>query len=106
MTNETLIDAMVEAIAAAVLAKIGQSTINEELDMLRDEMTRVHNRILEITKRQDSLETVVGDNVLDVTKLEMTIEGMSEQLTQDDVAGIVRDTLSDVLSGASISIDI
>ena len=106
MNNETLIDAMVEAIATAVLAKIGQSTINQELDMIRTDMTGIHNRILEITKRQDSLETVVGDSVVDITKLEMTIEGMSGQLTQDDVADIVRDTLSDVLSGASISIDI
>jgi hypothetical protein len=91
MNNETLID----AIAAAVLAKIGQNTINSELDMIRTEMTAIHNRILTLTNRVETGET-------DISRLEMLVEGMDESVTRDDVADIIRDTLS----GASLSIDI
>ena len=98
MNNETLID----AIAAAVLAKIGQNTTNEELDMLRDEMTRVHNRILSITNQLDKHDTLIGDCLMDVARVEMTVEALDETVTRDDVVDIVRDTLS----GASLSIDI
>ena len=102
MNNETLIDAMVEAIAAAVLAKIGQSTINQELDMIRSDMTGIHNRILEITRQLDKHDTLIGDCLLDVARVEMTVEALDETVTRDDVVDIVRDTLS----GASLSIDI
>lgn len=102
MNNETLIDTMVEAIAAAVLAKIGKSTVNEELDMLRDEMTRVHNRILALTNKVDTADTVIAECIIDVTRLETRIDDMDEVVTRDDVVDIVRDTLS----GASLSIDI
>jgi hypothetical protein len=91
MNNETLID----AIAAAVLAKIGQSTINQELDMIRTEMTAIHNRILTLTNRVETGE-------IDISRLEMLVEGMDEAVTRDDVADIIRETLS----GASLSIDI
>ena len=102
MNNETLIDAMVEAIAAAVLAKIGQSTINQELDMIRSDMTGIHNRILEITRQLDKHDTLIGDCLLDVARVEMKVEELDETVTRDDVVDIVRDTLS----GASLSIDI
>ena len=98
MNNETLID----AIAAAVLAKIGQATINQELDMIRSDMTGIHNRILEITRQLDKHDTLIGDCIIDVTRLETRIDDMDEVVTRDDVVDIVRDTLS----GASISIDI
>ena len=100
MNNETLIDAMVEAIAAAVLAKIGQSTINQELDMIRSDMTGIHNRILEITRQLDKHDTLIGDCLLDVARVEMTVEALDETVTRDDVVDIVRDTLS----GATLSI--
>jgi archaellum component FlaC len=102
MNNETLIDTMVEAIAAAVLAKIGQSTINQEMDMLRDEMTRVHNRILVLTNKVDTADTVIAECIIDVTRLETRIDDMDDTINRDVVVDIVRDTLS----GASLSIDI
>ena len=102
MNNETLIDTMVEAIAAAVLAKIGKSTINEELDMLRDEMTRVHNRIAALTNKIDTADRTIADCIIDITSLETKLDDMGETVTRDDVVDIVRDTLS----GASLSIDI
>jgi archaellum component FlaC len=98
MDNNSLID----AIAAAVLAKIGQSTINQELDMIRDEMTRVHNRILALTDKVDTADAVIAECLIDVTRLETRIDDMDETVTRDDVVDIVRDTLS----GASLSIDI
>ena len=78
MDNNTLIDTLIDAIATAVLAKIGHSTINEELDMIREEMTRMHNRIATLNDETE------------------------ERPTRDDVADIIRDTLS----GASLSIDL
>jgi acetolactate synthase small subunit len=102
MNNETLIDTMVEAIAAAVLAKIGKSTINEELYMLRDEMTRVHNRIAALTNKIDTADRTIADCIIDITSLETKLDDMGETVTRDDVVDIVRDTLS----GASLSIDI
>jgi archaellum component FlaC len=98
MDNNSLID----AIAAAVLAKIGKSTINEELDMLRDEMTRVHNRIAALTNKIDTADRTIADCIIDVTSLETKLDDMGETVTRDDVVDIVRDTLS----GASLSIDI
>jgi hypothetical protein len=95
MDNETLID----AIAAAVLAKIGQSTINQELDMIRTEMTAIHNRILTLTNRVETGE-------IDISRLEMRVDEAGSSMSQEDVADIVRDSLSDILSGASLSIDI
>ena len=95
MTNETLIDAMVDAIAAAVLAKL-------DLDIIRTDMTGIHNRIAEITRQIDKHDTLIGDCLLDVARVEMTVEALDETVTRDDVVDIVRDTLS----GASLSIDI
>lgn len=91
MTNETLID----AIAAAVLAKL-------DLDIIRTDMTGIHNRILEITRQIDKHDTLIGDCLMDVARVEMTVEALDETVTRDDVVDIVRDTLS----GASLSIDI
>jgi len=98
MDNNTLID----AIAAAVLAKLGQNTINQELDMIRDEMTRVHNRIIALTNKLDTADRTIADCLLDVSRLEMTVEGMDEAVTRDDVQDIINETLS----GASFTITI
>jgi archaellum component FlaC len=98
MDNNTLID----AIATAVLAKIGQNTINSELDMIRSEMTAIHNRILALTNKIDTADSVIADCLLDVSRLEMTVEGMDEAVTRDDVQDIINDTLS----GATFSINV
>jgi archaellum component FlaC len=98
MNNDSLID----AIATAVLAKIGQNTINQELDMIRDEMTRVHNRILVLTNKVDTADTVIAECLIDVTRLETRIDDMDETVTRDDVLDMINETLS----GATFSINV